>query len=361
MHITSFAHGSEYFSTFIQNPQNSELDSYFYLSFEDALWDFLKHKVSLGATLLFPDFFCVDVWDNCKTHGYKVATYKVEDDLSILPSRFWSAVAESNPQVIFIFHALGIQNQLLNTELFKDFQGWVIEDSVHRIVEPQKIKLFSDRHIIIDSIRKLTPLPGSQIFANAGVLAYPQQRLTLQTQQDMKAALKFWEEFQSLLSSDNFEEINYAYQLLNSGDNLIGDSLVPVRLDQVYLDKRQLLNLSKIKNTKEAQYIVYTKNLKTVLENDLLTIQWNHYQQASETHACQLAFYPLILKSDYAFLLKEWLLHRQIQTFVEFSDSPWAVNKNILCLPLGPHVNTQDIEQVCNDIQEWFLERTQLQ
>jgi hypothetical protein len=360
-HITTFAHGDTYFGDTIQNPANPNLDSYFYLSFEDALWDFLSHKVKPGAVLLFGDFFCVDVWDNCRAHGYNVETYSVEDNLQTKADNLYTALERYKPDAVFIFHPLGIPNQLLNTELFNNYNGFVIEDSVHRIVEPTKIQLLSNRHIIIDSTRKLTPLPGSQIWAQKGVLDYPQQIPTSITEKDTKKALTFWNEFQTLIKSQNFENVTYAYQLLNSGDNLIGDSIVPVRLSEDFLIKRQYINLEVIKHTKIDQCNLYQNLLSTILKDDRFVIPWQLPTQKDEIfNGEELAFYPIIFKSDYAFLLKEYLLNNKIQTFVEFSDSPWAINKNVICLPVGPHVTTQQVTNICTTVLEWFAERSLL-
>jgi hypothetical protein len=359
VHITTFAHGHSYLGETIQNPPNSNLDSYFYLSFEDALWDFLSHKVKPGGTLLFGEFFCVDVWDNCRAHGYKVETYTVEEDLQTKPDNLYAAIELYNPDAIFVFHPLGIHNQLLTQELFQRYQGIVIEDSVHRIVEPTKIQLLSDRHIIIDSTRKLTPLPGSQIWAQQGILDYQQQSSNATTELDTNKAINFWSEFQSLLTSEDFEEVKYAYQLLNSGDNLIGDSITPVRLSDRFLTKRQYLDLRHIKKSKQDQYQLYTKLLSTILGDSRFVISINYSYSNGETfQGDSLAFFPIIMRSDYAFLLKEYLLAHNIQTFVEFSDSPWAINKNVICLPIGPHVSTEQVRIVCKHVKQWFAERS---
>lgn len=372
MHITTFAHGDLYFGSRRHRYSHPALDQLFYLSFEDALWDFLKHKVDKvvskknyfatnktdsKAVVLFPDFFCVDVWENCKNHGYKIATYKVEDDLTVRTEVFWKSVKQYNPDVVFIFHTFGIQNQLLNQDLFKKFAGWVIEDAVHRLIKPAELTLYSNRHIVIDSTRKLTPLPGSCIWAQKGVLDYMPQGVTLQTQEDAKKALNFWSEFQQLLSSGDFTEVQHAYQLLNSGDNLIGDSELSITLDSNYLAKRNYFNYLLIQQTKRQHYELYEQLLATILRDERFVINWS---RPPDFLPHDLAFYPLILKSDYAFLLKDYLLQNYIQTFVEFSDSPWAINKNILCLPLGPHVSTQQVAIVCKSILDWFDERSRL-
>ena len=365
VHITTFAHGNTYLSSTIQNPASTSIDSLSYLSFEDALWEFLAQKVPLGSTLLFPDFFCTDVWDNCRAHGYTVETYPVTEDLTIKQEHFWSAVKRYNPAVVFVFHTFGIQNSLLSSDLFARYSGWVIEDSVHRIIEPTRLTLLDERHIVIDSTRKLTPLLGSQIFARKNVLTYTSHLSNSDPESHhhtTQKILAFWKQFQDLLASADFAQVTQAYELLNSGDNLIGDSMESLGLDHHFLEQRKYLDMDTIHQAKQQHYSLYETRLESILKDERFVISWKREtaHKGDRFDGSDLAFYPLILHSDYAFLLKEYLLKRQIQTFVEFSDSPWAINKNIICLPLGPHVTSDQIELACHCILEWFGDRSTL-
>jgi len=42
----------------------------------------------------------------------------------------------------------------------------LIEDSVHQLVNPEEIKFIKKNHFIIDSLRKVIPLQGSNLFGN---------------------------------------------------------------------------------------------------------------------------------------------------------------------------------------------------
>lgn len=356
MIATSFHHGSSYFGKQDYIIQDHEIDTLSYLSFEDALWDFLRHKITPGSTLLFPDFFCVDVWENCKNHGYMVETYPVnerfEPNIIFLEER----ISQYSPSVVFVFHPFGIDQTPTLKHLASHFSGYIIEDCVHRILEPDKLIFLTDKHIVIDSIRKLTPLPGSYIYAIKGTLNYTPQIQTKDTLQDKQLALNFWNEFQTLLNTRDFNKAMLAYELLNSGDNLIGDSSLSITLGTNLELSRNNLNLPLIQATRVEQVRLYEEYLVDILTDARFVLPRPYY----ELDIPYLAFYPIILTSDYAFLLKEYLLQNKIQTFVEFSDCPWAINKNVLCLPLGPHVQSDAIPLICQHIQSWFIDRNSL-
>ena len=356
MIATSFHHGSSYFGNQDYIIQDYEIDTLSYLSFEDALWDFLRHKITPGSTLLFPDFFCVDVWENCKNHGYLVETYPVNERFEASIRFLEERISQYSPSVVFIFHPFGIDQTPTLEYLASYYPGYIIEDCVHCILELNKLIFLSDKHIIIDSIRKLTPLPGSYIYAKKGTLDYTPQIQTVDTLRDKQLALNFWNEFQILLDTRDFSKAMLAYELLNSGDNLIGDSSLSITLNTNLELSRNDLNLPLIQAVRVEQVRLYEDYLADILTDTRFVLP----RPYCELDILNLAFYPIILISDYAFLLKEYLLQNEIQTFVEFSDCPWAINKNVLCLPLGPHVQSYAIPLICRHVQNWFTDRNSL-
>ncbi len=48
----------------------------------------------------------------------------------------------------------------------------IIEDCVHRITDPNKIKLLTPHHIRIDSLRKVTPVQGSNLYGNSNFIDF---------------------------------------------------------------------------------------------------------------------------------------------------------------------------------------------
>lgn len=97
------------------NPVPSGIDSYYYHSFEDALWDLLQHKFNPGKklTILVPDFYCSDVLDNLKLHGYKYIYYSLDKNFQITSSQFRKYLWLYKPDAVIIFHPCGLTSNLL--------------------------------------------------------------------------------------------------------------------------------------------------------------------------------------------------------------------------------------------------------
>lgn len=355
MFNTTFQHG------FFQHLQNNFLISnvfqYHYISFEDAFWDLLNSKIDKGETILVPNFFCVDVLNNIIFHGYNYEFYEVKPDFSIDFSQFKIAYKKARPKVILIFHTFGLRVGLVqNEDFFKLIgQNILIEDCVHRLLEQDDLKFKTKNHFFIDSTRKLTPFFGSTLYAkNPLSLNYSKNG---KTEQDYaKKTYQFWLKFQILnrlgyiLQKEKY--FLKAYNFLNSGDNLIGDSKNSVKLGLWQSFLKCKINKEKQEKIREKQCKIYVEKLKKELTDYNFCLP-NSYL-FDQKNWPNLAFFPIALKSDYAFLLREFLLENGFFTFVEFSDCPWAINKNVLCLPLGLHVKNEEVENICRLVQIWF-------
>ena len=150
----------------------------FYLSWEDGLWDILEKKnVRKGSVILVPEFFCGDVENNIKNHGYKIRYYFVSENLQTTDRQLLSAINKFEPKVIIIHHHVGIFNLLLsykNWSKYVDNSIILIEDCVHRIVEPNQLKFIKQNHFFIDSLRKVVPLQGSVVYGQKNDLNFKQ-------------------------------------------------------------------------------------------------------------------------------------------------------------------------------------------
>ena len=75
----------------------------FYLSWEDALWDILaKKNVKKNSIVLVPEFFCGDVEDNIRAHGYKIAFYPVSSKLITTNKQLAESILRYKPTVLII-------------------------------------------------------------------------------------------------------------------------------------------------------------------------------------------------------------------------------------------------------------------
>ena len=363
--ITTFAHGALRHLTLRRRARNPDIEELDYASFEDALWDFLDQKKILnGSTLLIPDFFCMDVLSNIIDHGYQFELYLVDEVFQPRFDILCEKMQANHVSVVFLFHALGIENQVCHNANFwrllrKD--QWVIEDSVHRLVEPAAVSLKSSKHIVIDSTRKITPFFGATLYGDKNEIGYSCAH-NPSTNSYVWRAILFWIQFQWLLVVGKIlnqpKYLIRAYDFLNSGDNLIGDSLLPARLPWIFSLLKRHISVKKIKKVRLQQAQVY-KNLLHTLYLDYRFVLPTPY--LNNTSAFEnLAFFPLPFHTDFGFLLREYLLNQGICTFIEFSDSPWAINKNVLCLPLGAHLKNTEIELICEKINTWHAKNYQL-
>lgn len=145
----------------------------FYLSWEDALWDLLKKKhVPVGSVILVPEFFCGDVEDNMRAHGYTVQYYPVSKKLQTAEIDIAQAIRRWQPSTVIVFHALGIQNSLLCNGSISwlgalSQECILIEDCVHRVIDPSRIHFVRRNHFMLDSLRKVVPIQGSFLYGNS--------------------------------------------------------------------------------------------------------------------------------------------------------------------------------------------------
>ena len=164
------------FLKFSKTPLSVKAGRFFYHSFEDALWDLLnKKKVPKGSLFLIPDFYCGDVLANIKLHGYKFILYSLDKHFRIKTKVFSKILKKYRPAVVVVFHAAGITSELMTDLSWTKMLGertLLIEDCVHRVVNPANLKFISDNHFIIDSLRKISPLYGSCIYGTEKGMSY---------------------------------------------------------------------------------------------------------------------------------------------------------------------------------------------
>ena len=250
----------------------------FYLSYEDALWDILdKRNVKKGSIILVPEFFCGDVENNIRKHGYKVSYYPVSKHLKTSSRQLSIAINKYHPTVLVIFHALGITNSLFENPIWlKDLSGKtiLIEDCVHKIVNPQKIKFIKKNHFIIDSLRKVIPLQGSVVYTQKNELNFTEPTI-FQSWKYATVVTFWWMIMQMLWNLTHFTRktdlSNWfsikANQVMKIGYDLIGDSILPARGFFVFNFLQQFIDFKKIEQIKMKQIEFYEETLSNLPKN----------------------------------------------------------------------------------------------
>lgn len=328
---------SKYFQ-FKRNKLPNGIKSLFYLSWEDALWDLLaKKKVKKRSCVLVPDYYCDDVEENIRQHGYKVGYYKVNEDLYVDKKSFQSEISHLKPSVIVIFHPVGIKSNLFsNIKWLKDVTGdtILIEDSVHRVIDPKEIKIIRKNHFVIDSLRKVVPIQGSRIFGKLEDLDF---NLPSIFQSVIYASgVNFLWLLMLLLWTSKLNKLAEKVMLL--GYDLIGNSKLPARgsiLGQ-FLSNR--LNLSAIENCKKKQVDYYEKRFRKITKSGL---------KIQEKDKKFLRGYPLILENSIANKILLALRKKGLLVRFELNNSNWSKMRKIIYLPLGVQMSIKQQKEVC--------------
>lgn len=330
----------------VPNPLVRQL---YYWSWEDGLWDLLRAKqVATGSTILVPDFYCQDVVENIRAHGYMVVTYRLNAHFQIKIRTLINSIHRHKPAMVILFHACGIQNTITNRSNWIQRiprEVLVVEDAVHQLVDPSTVKPLSDRHFIMDSLRKVSPFPGSFLYGTKKGLDFHQSRKIWSPY--AASSLLLYLLFRCTLILSHVTRVaclaSFAHQrVLKGHDDIIGNSEVAHRGIGVFAWFAKWIHFAKIQRKKREQVFLYKKTMKGV------------YTKGSP-------FYPIRMKpSDYGKLhafpvglrgkmderMAAYFTGKKIVVFPKFPESAWARKRDVLFLPLGFHIRKQDIKHI---------------
>jgi hypothetical protein len=350
--------------TFSSTISNQSFTHYFYLSWEDALWDLLKYfSYPKGSVVLIPDFYCADVVKNMKEHGLKCVTYPVDRNFQTSVKFFKQAINKTQPQIVIIFHSVGITNKLINQ--FNDWQAvlpkdcLLLEDSVHRLVEPNKLKLLADRHVVIDSLRKVIPIQGSNLYGTE-VIKNLEQTKIFSTFFYRFMVVFWWFIFQACLNLSKIFPVKswqiywslLAEKVMLIGYEIIGDSQFSGHGLSFFKFLSRHIDFEKIAKAKIKQVNKYETLLVSIWQSPKvfkIEVDQNDYGN--------LRAFPVGLNLDTAPEILKKLRAKGLLVRFELDNFGWTKKQKVIYLPLGPHLNDKDIEvvaeiliQVVNDL-----------
>lgn len=322
----------------------------YFLSFEDGLWVLLKKKrIPKGSNILIPDFFCTDVINNIRLHGYIPVFYPVDEQLAISKEKLDTYIGQYTPRVIIIFHACGI-TRIFPAHIFNictTYSGvLVIEDAVHTLIDPETISISHPNHYIMDSLRKVSPLPGSFLYQHKQSSDISPDALHHEWRYFLSAHWKFFLfRIVFVLGTliHNTSLVRYAHKIsLRAHDDVIGDSNGGYAGIPWVPHIHTHFNFEKIQKRKYTQTLLYEKYLSQMLPDHP---EW--YQiEIPETEKKYLHVFPIGFRgSTTAFSSTETYLHsRGIIVWFKFPDSLWSRHRGILFLPLGFHITNNNIK-----------------
>lgn len=338
--------GIRYFSHKKNAVVASGIKRLFYLSWEDALWDLIDHVFAGKAIILVPDFFCDDVVNNMKSHGNTVHFYPVGKNLQTQPAIFAKYLHQYTPDIVIIFHAVGITNTLIsNYNSWKDAlqrHTVILEDCVHRIIRPNQISLLCKRHVLIDSLRKVVPLQGSFIYGSSRVLTYDPPRISVGLRYRLMVIFYFLLYQVALLAQQNA----LAEWAMIRGYTIIGDHTVGVSGDTIFKTLFRHIHIQRIREIKKIQTELYITKLHTDIKNSsrFFSIPF------SDADKEELRGFPIGIHRGYRSRFINLLRKSDFITRLELAGSPWSQKYGIIYLPLGPHVSRQEQNNVINVI-----------
>ena len=331
----------------------------YFLSFEDGLWVLLKKmRIPKGSTILIPDFYCTDVVDNIRTHGFIPVLYPLDDQLSIADKKLTDCIRKHAPSVIIIFHACGIRRitrQKIESLCAEYPDTLILEDSVHRLLNPNTISLTHPNHYIMDSLRKVSPLPGSFLYQNISSPVIRPDAIRHEWRYTFFVHLTFWF-FRTVFIVGtllhNGHVVRYAHEkTLKVHDDIVGDSDGGYTGFSLIPHIHAFIDFEKIQRLKETQVRLYETYMPDVLKS---SPSWYQFQIADDQKK-ELHVYPIGLKKfdaeDISGRIESYLHKHGIIVWFKFPDALWCRKNGILFLPLGFHISPKHIRHIMNIIQ----------
>ncbi len=326
------------------------------MSFEDAFWMLLvKNDIPRKSVILIPNYYCMDVVENIRNHGYEPILYKLNEQLQATKNELNTIIAKHKPRVLILFHACGITNTMTqdNTYMKRLCRNMVvIEDHVHRLINPDTLRFASVKHFHMDSLRKVTPLSGSNIYAKKDAQiptadTKPEELRYVFVSFFLFVAFRIVFIVGVIMHSGAI--IRFAHKkILRAHDDIIGDSVYGYPGKPWDLFLYTFIDFARMERRKTSQVRQYERLLTK------LPTGWRKLSIPKDDYG-RLHVYPLVLtpvsprrqKRIEAFLEKHG-----VPVWFKFPDSPWAKNRGVLFLPLGYHVSYNDLQKMCHLIRK---------
>jgi hypothetical protein len=335
------------FLSFERQKWPSSVNTEFYLSFEDALWSLLPRLgYKKGSILLIPEFYCPDVINNIEAHGYSVKIYPCNKDLSIDIKKTVSIIGKIKPDVFVDFAPAGVPTGIADAVYRKlPFHSLVILDRVHSLIDPSP-DFFpqTDRFLLLNSYRKVSPLPGSLAVFSRN--ARPASRMKW-TRYLVKGYL-YWVSYQLNLRLSRILRItslamHAAERQLQCHDDHIGNAESSTPLPRLFARPTEYLAIAKVKQTKQEQASYY-RGIFQGYEHRFSKNMWP--MMNVDQYLTELRGYPLILKEPYATRFINECRSKGLLVIAQLEDSIWSKTQKLVLLPLGPHLSMNDVRKI---------------
>ena len=326
----------------------------YFLSFEDALWRYLRALPLAKKTMLVPDFFCSDVTSRLIDRGYKIATYPLDSNLCFDKEAFTSVINQNQDiGAVIIYYPLGDRSSVPSVHWFRerlDTDTLLIEDLADVVLDlaqddPSWHTPIDRHHIIIDSFRKNLPLQGARLFSltKCGDLAEP---FTIDEAWYLTkaSALHFTYSLCNLIGDFfNLKAIRtLKWTLFGLHSDLIGSFNNGARACFLTELLFSTINLSVLKQARQVVLQQYQA------QNPFIDSKQYQLLPQNQTPDVAIEIRFPVLRGPKGTLSKLANELEQDEIFVDihFDDSPRANAFDFLLLPLHPHYTKEDIQRL---------------
>lgn len=325
----------------------------FFQSWEDALWYLIDCGIIKRGNILIPDFYCLDVVGNMRSHGLTPLFYPLDSNLQPMRDEFAALLKSCTPSCVIIFHAAGITSDLAWNSKWREALSpntRVIHDFVHRLERPGVSGPHQSGDIVIDSLRKNLPLPGSHLYLPESVGYIPAPSVA-DPHYIISARIRYGG-YRLCLTLGHFLKSGYLIRLghkniLAGHDRVIGDSRHGCTGPKAAHILSQYVAWDRIADVKRRQEKKYRYLLAPFIEgSSMLTIPPSSPEDI--LHAL-----PVVVQGLHGQRLITKL--EKLNVWTKFPDSPWSRNRKVIFLPLGLHITTDDQIRIVEIIRRWIL------
>lgn len=320
----------------------------FFLSFEDALWSIVSSLDLNGKTVLYPSFFCMDVVNRLDMRGAICIPYKVTRDLLPDTESLFKEMAQYSPSIVILYHPLGLRlaESLISEVIDRGKrEAIVIEDCADLFISTDEIELKSDNHVIIDSLRKVTPIQGARVFCS--------NKFNLKGSNISHyslLALLYYLTYRLLhlvgVALNSRKILDLCWSVFNKHSDLIGASSSP---NLGFLWDKYLANYvasDLIRKSKSEVCSIYVEEVNKRVALTPFCIR------LPEVSFDSLRFFPLVFQKGVGDKISSLLERQLIFVDTHFNDSPHCEQLDYLLLPLWHTMTKDDVAFILDRVEE---------
>ena len=168
------------------------LNTFNFLSFQDALHYLVRAHRLAGKTILVPSFYCDATVDDMKKHGLHVVRSRMDHaHFDVDMADFMAKLRNELPDVVMLYYFFGKTSVLFQDRAWLQHlkpEALLISDFAHALLPQHRLEFLSERHLYLDSTRKTTScmmahmvMPSGMAVDPAGVVRFSPFRYAIRT------------------------------------------------------------------------------------------------------------------------------------------------------------------------------------